>query len=167
MSQEREAAIHAIDALCKNAARCETEERAMTLLEAHRILRGAIFSIGAYEFTAMMDLIHERIIRVIYDLRGEGRIAVNGIYAILFVDGMVKIGKTRNFSQRLKMLSDQSTSGVSASKFFPCEHHSKAEAIAHAEFAYCRVKNEFFKADFNDVLSLLTELTEQQTTTTH
>lgn len=119
------------------------------------------------DFVKILDIVHEQIIRVIYNLRGEGKESVTGIYAILFCDGMVKIGKTKNFNMRLKALSDQSTSGVSASRFFPCEHYSKAEAIAHAAFSSCRVKNEFFKADFHDVLSLLAELTEKPSTTTH
>ena len=139
----------------------------MVLLEAHEFLRAALCADGISEFTKLMDIIHERIIRVIYDLRSEWRTPVKGVYAILFTDGIVKIGKTTNFSLRFKMLSNQSTSGVSASQFFPCEHHSKAEAIAHAEFAHCRVKNEFFKADFEDVLALLADLTEINTTVTH
>lgn len=139
---ERLMALHAFDLLSGYAYRINSAEDADKCLSILHDVSGGCRG----EYSMVLDIIREHILRKMQEVWkwGDGSKGQEGVYAIEFEGGVVKIGRTSHFSKRLKTLSNQSTLAITGSRFFKCVRSSTVESMAHRNFAEMRLKNEFF-----------------------
>lgn len=67
------------------------------------------------------------------------------VYVVQNGDGLVKIGRTRDFSARLKGLLTASASDLARVAVWPCENSAQHEASTHQAWSDCRVRGEWFR----------------------
>ena len=85
------------------------------------------------------------------------------IYVIENSIGHIKIGKTKNISQRLKTLSGSNCGGVKPERLYcsPATFLDSIEKTCHNHFHFARLSGEWFdgtKLEFNDVVEYVNGL---------
>ena len=78
-----------------------------------------------------------------------------GVYVIKYDSGILKIGRTRFFENRLYQIKNSSSQRVVDSRFFPCDNSSLIEASIHSDLSFCRIKNEFFQCDYEKAIEIV------------
>lgn len=77
------------------------------------------------------------------------------VYAVLFADGSVKIGMTRNMNKRLAALNTHSPYPVIRSLYGEINYPKEMESELHELFKDNRTHGEFFRFDRDDWVKLV------------
>lgn len=77
------------------------------------------------------------------------------VYAVLFADGSVKIGMTRNMDKRIAALNTHSPCPVLRSVYGETNYPKETEAALHELFKEKRTHGEFFRFEKDDWKKLL------------
>jgi hypothetical protein len=77
------------------------------------------------------------------------------VYVAEFGEGVVKIGRTNFWSERLPDISTMGAEPLSRWAFAPVTHHNSTEAHLHRRFSGSRTNGEFFKLGFEDAVAAL------------
>ncbi len=79
------------------------------------------------------------------------------MYVAEFGEGVVKIGRTSFWSERLPDISTMGAEPLSRWAFAPVAHHNFTEAHLHRKFSGSRTNGEFFKLGFEEAVTALRE----------
>ena len=82
------------------------------------------------------------------------------------MDGLIKIGRTKNFEARIKTLEDngyRNVAGLKRQFAIEVENHEEIEQLLHDLFDKSRVGNtELFSLDLDKIIQLLSSLSGKQ-----
>lgn len=78
-----------------------------------------------------------------------------GVYVIQYESGIIKIGRTRFFENRLMQIRNFSSEEITCHSFFPCKNSSLIEASMHSDLSSSRIKNEFFQYEYEKAVDLV------------
>ena len=67
------------------------------------------------------------------------------VYVIQDGNGLVKIGRTKNFESRFRSLKTGSSSALTLVALWPCDDAAEHEATKHEFWSDCRVHGEWFR----------------------
>lgn len=147
-----------IDLLSEKIYKASTISDIEKCLEILRALR----AVGCDDTFYIEQIMLEHALRKMEEIFVEAnpKAKTEGVYAILFSEGHVKIGRTTNYASRKNQLSLQSAGKILDDRFFPCQRSSTVEAQAHRNFSAYRIKNEFFDVSFESACDFLRACTE-------
>lgn len=158
--EEKIKALEAISLLGDKVFRCKSVEEFMDLLKIASVIEA-----NCGDARRAVSCIRQFITSCIRDMLSEPAPGTEGVYVISYEDGHIKIGRTKDFTSRLKNLSSASASPVVRSKFFECKNSSFIEAYAHRHFKGFNLKNEFFSASFEDACAFLSSAARDEFST--
>ena len=125
-------------------------------------LKAAIKSVGASQLKNEYPFLTDAVLTHLMWIKGtkaeQSDESLPGVYVILYESGMIKIGKTKNFKQRLKTLASATPHRPSKTHFHPTDKHSEVESMLHRHFKERRANGEFFRVEFDVAVAELNRL---------
>lgn len=152
-SEER--ILNVLERMCRDAYDQSAEE----LMDAFRLL-SALPCGSDYPF--LLDAVKAHINWMKHCDKATAQAAQPGVYVIEYGDGVVKIGRTTNFEQRLRTLSTTSFVRPTRSYFHETESCAATELAVHREFAGLRCNGEFFKISFENAVQAVKDQAEER-----